>query len=71
MANSYFEYVLLANQNHCYMEWNECLNHQKLQTSCLKLIEKSNSHHLEVVGRGGETELHVGENLNLLLGYVG
>ena len=39
--------------------------HQHLQIFGLKLNEyMGNSHPLEVVGRGSETQLQVGENLN-------
>ena len=42
--------------------------HQNLQMFDLKINKyKSNLHPLEVVGRGSETQLQVGENLNYLI----
>ena len=38
--------------------------HQHFQMIDLKLANTSNFHPLEVVGRGSETQLQVGENLN-------
>ena len=41
--------------------------HQHFQMFDLELnIHMSNFHPLEVVGRGSETQLHVGENLNCI-----
>ena len=38
--------------------------HQDLQILDLKLNNMCNFHPLEVVGRGSETQLRVGENIN-------
>ena len=38
--------------------------HQDLQMFAIKLTNTSNFYPLEVVGRGSETQLQVGENLN-------
>ena len=42
------------------------LKHQDLQIFGLKLKKLSIFHSLEVVGRGSETQLQVGENFNKL-----
>ena len=39
---------------------------QDSQLFCFKLIKYCNFHPLEVVGRGSETQLQAGENLNYL-----
>ena len=47
--------------------WNKRVSkHQHVQMLSVKL-NKSNLHSLEVVGRGSETQLQVGENLNDLV----
>ena len=38
--------------------------HQDTKMFAFKFINMSNFHPLEIVGRGGETQLPVGENLN-------
>ena len=43
------------------------LKHQYLQMFGLKLNKYENCHTLEVVGRGSETQLKVGGNLNYLI----
>ena len=42
---------------------NECLNIK----ICKCLVSNQTNHPLEVVGRGSETQLQVGENLNYLI----
>ena len=51
--------------NHCYWEWNVCLN-IKFANTCSQII-KSNFNPFEVVGRGSQTQLQVGEKVNDLI----
>ena len=44
--------------------------HQDLQMFWLKLTNISNFHPLQVVGRGSETQLQVGENSNYLIKII-
>ena len=43
-----------------------CFKHQVSQMFDLKLKKMRNFHPFEVVGRGSETQLQMGENLNKL-----
>ena len=47
-----------------FWECNECLSIKICKGLVANLINKSNFHPLEVMGRGSETQLQVGENLN-------
>ena len=47
-----------------------CLNIKIWKYLCLNLANMSNFHRLEVVGRGSDTQLQVGENLKQLLGMT-
>ena len=51
---------LLSRSYSCYWEWNECFAYVWSQIK----TNMSNFHPLEVVGRGSETQIQVGENLN-------
>ena len=48
--------------NHCYWEWNVCLNIKICKYLCSNYTNMSNFQPLDVVGRGSETQLQVGEN---------
>ena len=52
----------ISKLNHCYWEWNESLNIKIYKCLVLNLTKMRNFHPLEVVGRGSETQLQVGEN---------
>ena len=49
----------------CGTKW--VFKHQDLQMRCLKLNKYENFHTLEVVDRGSETRLQVGEKFNYLI----
>ena len=49
------------------MKSKSVIKHQKLRRFGLKLNEYSHFHPLEVVHRGGETQLQVDEKLNYLI----
>ena len=44
-----------------FWEWNECLNIKIYKFVVSNLYNMSNCHPLEVVGRGSETQIQVGE----------
>ena len=50
-----------------YWELIECLNIKISKYLCSNLTNKSNFQPLEVVGHGSQTQIQVGENLNLEL----
>ena len=61
------KFFITALLNHCHWELNECSNLKICK--CWSQIKQIlvHFHPLEVVGRGGETQLQVGENLNLIM----
>ena len=52
--------------NYCYWELKVCLNIKICACLVSNLTNMRDFHPLEVVGRGSETQLQVGENLNEL-----
>ena len=50
-----------------YWEWNVCINIKICKCLVSNWTNTSNFHPLEVVGRGSETQLQVGESINNLI----
>ena len=50
--------------SHCYWERNTCLNNNTCKCLVSNLTNMNNDHPLEIVGRGSDTQLQVGENSN-------
>ena len=53
--------------SHTHWEWSGCLNNNIFKCLVLNQTNMSDFCLFEVVGRGGKTQLQVGENLNLLV----
>ena len=65
--NNRFQFVLLADLNHCYWKWNSCLNVKICKYLVSNSTNMRNFQPLEVVDRGSETQSQVVENLNINL----
>ena len=59
-----FIMFLISGPNHCYWEWNVCINIKICEYVCSNETNMSNFQPHEVVDRGSETQLQVAENLN-------
>ena len=60
-----YSFHFKSRSKHCYWERNVCLNIKICKCLVQNETNMINFHPLEVVDRGSETQLEVGENLNI------
>ena len=60
-----YSFHFMSRSKHCYWERNACLNINIFKYLFPNETNVINFHPLEVVDRGSETQLEVGENLNI------
>ena len=61
------DYIRFNRLNHCYWDWNVCLNKKIRKCLVSNYTNVSNFNPLEVAGRGSDAQLQVGDNWNRIL----